>query len=106
MQNVSVSDFKSVEKNTLRGFFTLCYGKLLIRDCAFHLKEGRTWFSFPARKVDKADGTSQWVAICLIEDKAHLRKLQDYVGSLVRPLAGIAEPDAADALADGSGPFA
>ncbi len=88
MQRVSIADFKSVQKNTLQGFFTLNYGPLRVRDCSFHIKDGKPWFSFPARKVEKSDGTSSWVAFVVIEDREHLSRLQAHVCGLLREAAG------------------
>ncbi|MGA8760157.1 MAG: hypothetical protein WB611_28325, partial [Stellaceae bacterium] len=44
------SDWRAVEKATLRGFFTLALPSgLIIKDCSVHEKNGRRWVGFPAR---------------------------------------------------------
>ena len=47
---VIASDFRVVEKNTLRGFFTLALPSgLVVHDCSVHEKGGKRWVSLPAR---------------------------------------------------------
>ncbi len=79
MDKVGVSDFKEVRKNTLRGFFKLRYGGIEIMDCALHQKDGKAWFAFPGKKVDKGNGETQWVKTIFVPDRNHLDKLQDHV---------------------------
>lgn len=79
MDKVTTKDFREVRKNTLRGFFSLIYGKLEIKDCALHRKEGRSWFAFPGKKVEKPDGSSGWVNAIYCADRGHLDALQSAV---------------------------
>lgn len=79
MDKVSTKDFREVRKNTLRGFFTLQYGKIEINDCALHQKNGRAWFAFPGRKIEKSNGESTWVNTCYVADRSHLDQLQEAV---------------------------
>jgi hypothetical protein len=83
LQNVSVSEFRPQQKNTLRGFFTLHFGALAVRDCALHEKDGKTWFSFPGRKWEKSDGTTSWVDVCFIEDRDFKERLQAHICALL-----------------------
>jgi len=83
MNHVSVKDWKGQEKNTLRGFFTLQFGALEIRDCTLHEKDGKRWFGFPGRKWEKGDGSSQWVAVCVVGDREFRERLQAHVCGLL-----------------------
>ena len=76
MDKVTTKDFREVRKNTLRGFFTLQYGKLEINDCALHQKNGRSWFAFPGRKIEKPSGESGWANTIYCADRSHLDQLQ------------------------------
>lgn len=101
MDRVSVSNFRVVTKNTLRGFFTLVYGQMEVNDCALHQKNARPWFAFPGRKIEKADGTSTWTNVVYVSDRAHLDKLQKHVcGLLTEHLDS--ESSSADAKSESS----
>ena len=55
---VIASDFRVVEKNTLRGFFTLALPSgLVVHDCSVHEKGGKRWVGLPARP--QLDGEGQ-----------------------------------------------
>jgi hypothetical protein len=51
------SDWRVVEKNTLRGFFTLALPSgLIFRDCPIHRKADKRWIALPARPQIDGDG--------------------------------------------------
>jgi hypothetical protein len=52
---MSVTDWKTFERNTLKGFFTLTLPSgLIIHDVALHERSGSRWISLPAREfIDK-----------------------------------------------------
>jgi hypothetical protein len=54
--------FRPYEKNTLRGFVDLELSRvgIVIRDCTWHMKDGKEWIGFPARPYEKDDGTTAW----------------------------------------------
>lgn len=95
---ITVRDWKSVEKNTLRGFFTLDLGiGLMIKDCMLHTSHGRWWIGLPAkptldtqgRQITK-DGKGVWTPIVLFGERdsaleKHVLKLiEPHVGSMYR----------------------
>ena len=53
--------FRPHEKNSLRGFADLELPRvgIVIRDCAWHVKDGKEWVSLPARPYEK-DGKTMW----------------------------------------------
>jgi hypothetical protein len=54
---MAVSNFRAVEKNTLRGFFTVTLPSgLVLHECALHEKGPERWVSLPAKPVLDADG--------------------------------------------------
>lgn len=95
---IVVSDFRAFEKNTLRGFFTLTVGGISIRDCAFHEKNGKTWFAFPGKKIDK-NGAMEWINTVFVEERALLDRLQATVRRQIDQV-----PETANLLADDDGP--
>lgn len=72
-----VVDFRPVVKNTLRGFFTLeLFGKIQIRDCTLHEKNGRSWIGFPGIPWTDNDGKTAYKNVIYIPDKKVLEDLQ------------------------------
>lgn len=55
---ITASDWKPLEKNTLRGFVVLRLepSGLVLRDCTLHRKEGREWIGLPGRPQTDRDG--------------------------------------------------
>jgi hypothetical protein len=50
-------DFRMVEKNTLKGFFTLELDSgLILHECALHEKDGKPWVGLPAKPQIDAEG--------------------------------------------------
>jgi len=67
---MKVLDFRPVDKNTLKGFFTLeLPSGLLIHDMCLHEKNSKRWVSFPARPYTAKDGTEKWARIVDIPDR-------------------------------------
>jgi hypothetical protein len=56
--------FRAFQKNTLKGFADLELTRvgLVIRDCAFHEKDGKEWVGFPGRKYEQK-GETKWQAL-------------------------------------------
>src|SRR5262249_21368912 len=59
---IRCTHFRPYEKNTLRGFVDLELTRvgLVLRDCAWHEKNGKQWVAFPARSYTDKDGGTQW----------------------------------------------
>ncbi len=62
---IEITDFKSLNKNTLKGFLTIRMTSvgLEIRDIALHEKNGKRWLSMPAKPYKKPDGSQGWAYI-------------------------------------------
>jgi hypothetical protein len=51
------SNFRAVEKSTLRGFFTVTLASgLVLHECALHEKGLERWVSLPTKPILDADG--------------------------------------------------
>lgn len=78
-----VLDFKTYEKNTLKGFFTLeLFPWLHIKDCSVHESHGKRWFGFPGVPYQKNNET-EYKNVIFVPDKAALDKLQAAVCQLL-----------------------
>jgi hypothetical protein len=78
MIDIECTEFRIFEKNTLRGFATLnvlSWG-VLIRDITYHVKGTSRWIGLPARKFDKADGTTSWIPILDYLDEQAKKEFQ------------------------------
>jgi hypothetical protein len=59
MSALTISDWKSRQSGTLRGFFTanLASG-LVLRELMLHERDGKWWISFPSKPMVGADGVA------------------------------------------------
>jgi hypothetical protein len=57
--NITVTDFRPLQKNTLRGFATIRISemRLEIRDIAIHARDDSRWIQLPARPQLDRSGT-------------------------------------------------
>jgi hypothetical protein len=55
---ITASDFKPMDRNTLRGFVTLRLDPsgLQLNDCSFHHKNGKEWIGLPGKAQIDHDG--------------------------------------------------
>ncbi len=53
---VSVSDWREMKRNSLRGFATVRVGGLVIKDVAVHAAYQRRWAALPAKPMIDRDG--------------------------------------------------
>jgi hypothetical protein len=59
-RTVQASDWKTVERNTLRGFCTLKLPSgLIIRECTWHVKDDSEWIGLPSRPQLDKDGNTR-----------------------------------------------
>jgi hypothetical protein len=56
---LSILEWKPLRKNTLRGFATVRYGSLKIRDVTVHSSGDRRWAGMPSKPMVGPDGTAQ-----------------------------------------------
>jgi hypothetical protein len=57
---IAASDWRPLERNTLRGFVTLTLDPIgiVIRECTLHrVADGREWIGLPARRQTNKDGS-------------------------------------------------
>jgi hypothetical protein len=54
--------FCPYERNTLKGFADLELTRvgIVLRDCTWHMKDGKQWVGFPARSYTDKDGATAW----------------------------------------------
>jgi hypothetical protein len=70
--------FRPYEKNTLRGFVDLELVRtgLVLRDCTWHVKDGKEWVGFPARSYETKAGETAWQPIVEFADGAQQAREQ------------------------------
>lgn len=79
------TDFKALERNTLRGFFTLHLDSgLVIHDCSYHERDDKQWVGLPSKpqldregrhRVDDK-GKKLYLPVLDFKDKATREKFQ------------------------------
>ena len=79
--NFEIIDPRPVNKNTLRGFFTLRAGPLEIEGYSFHEKNGKTWVNPPAREYTDESGEKKYASMIKIPDKDRYWKFQAWARS-------------------------
>jgi hypothetical protein len=61
---MQISDWKSVNKNTVRAFFTVTLESgMIIHQCSLHEKDGQRWIGLPTEKFTKRDGSVVYSAL-------------------------------------------
>jgi hypothetical protein len=58
--NIQIQAFRPFTKNTLKGFLTIAYDGLVLKECPWHEKDGKEWIGFPAREFTGQDGSRKW----------------------------------------------
>jgi hypothetical protein len=54
MATFAISNWKTLEKNTLRGFFTVTMPSgLILHNCSLHIKNASRWIGLPSQKYEK-----------------------------------------------------
>ena len=75
-----ISEWKTFEKNTLRGFFTVTLPSgLVIHKCSLHEKNGSRWIGLPAEKYTKRDGTTSYIHIVEFSSRTAADNFRDQV---------------------------
>jgi hypothetical protein len=76
---IEITDFRTHEKNTLKGFLTvrLTNVGLEIRDLALHEKNGSRWLQLPAKPYEKPDGSKGWSYIISFYEKKNYHQFQE-----------------------------
>jgi hypothetical protein len=77
---LSIKNFKSLEKNTLRAFFDVeLPSGMVLCGCTLHEREGKRWIGLPAKPYTKPDGSQSWTKIVDFADGTRARQFQDLV---------------------------
>jgi hypothetical protein len=83
-KQAKVSNFKRLDKNSLRGFFDLeLPSGMILRSCSYHVKGDSQWIGWPAKPYVKEDGSKAWQNIIDFVDNKTKYILQDHVIPLV-----------------------
>ena len=73
----TVSDWKSFEKNTLRGFFSLTLPSgMILHGMTFHMQNDSRWVGLPAKEYTKTDKTRTWIPLVEFTTKEARIKFQ------------------------------
>lgn len=56
---LALLEWKPMNRNSLRGFATIRYGSLKIRDVSVHNSSGKRWANMPSKPMMGADGNAQ-----------------------------------------------
>jgi hypothetical protein len=93
--------FRPYERNSLRGFVDLELTRvgLVLRDCAWHEKNGKQWVAFPARTYTDKDGGTQWQPLVEFADGARAAREQFQQQAIEAIHAVVAERENADGRA-------
>ena len=93
---IQIKDIRKIEKNSLRGFFTLQVADFCIKDFTFHRHGGKSWVNAPARQYKDEEGETKYAAIVFIEDKDRYAAFQKWaVGECEKLFASASEPKGA-----------
>jgi hypothetical protein len=77
------SNFRSYQKGTLQGFFSLLLDSgLQIEGMTLHEKDGKSWVGFPARQYEE-NGETKWQALLRIPDDKRWRIFQEQAKAAV-----------------------
>ena len=69
-QQFVASDWKPFPKNSLIGFFTLeLPSGVRIRECCYHLRDGKSWVAMPGKPWKKSDGSISYITLIEFADK-------------------------------------
>ncbi|MGI9073938.1 MAG: hypothetical protein ACR2JB_22075 [Bryobacteraceae bacterium] len=86
----TASEWKPLEKNTLRGFFKISMPSgLVIKDCMLHESNGSRWISLPGKSYSKPDGSKDFVNIIDFASKTARNKFQTAALTAVDELLGV-----------------
>ncbi len=73
---ISVLNFKSFERGSIKGFFDLRYYGLTIKSCRLMDGNNGLWFSFPQTRAEE-NGETKWFDMMFMSslERDHVRKL-------------------------------
>ena len=89
-----ITDIKKLDKNTLKGSFTLVIGPLHIEGFTCHENNGKRWIGFPAKEYFDSDGKKKYWPLLRVPDKGRYANFQRWAKAQVgEELFAPAAPD-------------
>jgi hypothetical protein len=96
---IIASNFRRLERNTLKGFVTLALepSGLIIHDCTVHEKGGKAWIGLPAKpqinrggaaRTDARSGKQLYTPVLEFKDRTARERFQQVALGAVRTLIG------------------
>jgi hypothetical protein len=96
---IIASNFRRLERNTLKGFVTLALepSGLIIHDCTVHEKGGKAWIGLPAKpqinrggaaRTDARSGKQLYSPVLEFKDRTARERFQQVALEAVRALIG------------------
>jgi hypothetical protein len=97
--SIVASDWRPVERNTLRGFCTLTLDPsgVVLHECSVHERDGKRWVGLPGKpqldaegrhRIDPATGKKAWAPIVEITGKAERERFQKAAVAAIDRLIG------------------
>lgn len=79
-REIEISNWKTYERNTLKGFFsaTLPSG-MILHHLMLHQKGEARWISTPAREVKDENGDAQYFPFLTFTDNDHRNRFRDSI---------------------------
>ena len=78
-RDIQISNWKTRENNTLRGFFTITLPSgMILHDCMLHQQEDRRWIGLPSREYE-VQGDRKFAPIVTFVDKPAEQRFRDQV---------------------------
>lgn len=78
VNKITISEFRAVEKNTLRGFFTATLaGGLIIHNLSLHERNDGRWIGMPSEKFTDREGKTGYKKLIEFTDRAALDAFRD-----------------------------
>jgi len=100
-----IKKFKSFNKNTLRGFFTLRIDAFEIESFTYHEKGDKRWIGLPSKEVESDDGEKAWFPTVRIPDKNRYYAFQKWAITEIKKLIPETMEEALSNVTDDDIPF-
>jgi len=90
----TITDTKKLDRNTLKGSFSLIIGPMKIEGFTYHIKNGKSWVSPPSKEhIDRETGGKKYHPMIRFPEKERYWDFQKWAVSQVADIfAPAAEP--------------
>ncbi|HEY7388845.1 MAG TPA: hypothetical protein VH640_10065 [Bryobacteraceae bacterium] len=79
-RKIQIADFRPLNKNTLRGFFSaMLPSGLVFHDLMLHERDDARWVGFPAREWTDKSGVKQYVRFIEFRDRETANRFRDEI---------------------------